>query len=107
MLHRLYLPMATCTRVPVLADNPFPAPDALYAALTAAGVRPTLTEHVRAVSPAPDDITSLNLPSGTPVLVTRRTARDADGRALAMEETRRSAEDTQLTYAIVPTAPVA
>jgi GntR family transcriptional regulator len=106
MLHRLYLPMATCTRVPALAEDPFVAPDDLYAALHAAGVEFAVTEHVRATAPSPDDAASLHLPAGTPVLITRRVMRDTEGRSLAMEETRRSADDVQLTYAIVPSAPL-
>jgi len=107
MVHRLYLPMSTCVRVPALADDPFRSPDELYAALTAAGIEPTWTEHVRATAPAPDDTTSLHLAPGAAVLITRRVTTDPDGRALAMEETRRSAEDTQLTYTITPTRPPA
>lgn len=103
MLYRLIVPMTTCTRVPDLATDPFGAPDQLYAAIHAVGITFAVTEHVRAAAPTPDDAASLSLPSGAPVLVTRRVLRDDHGVALAMEETRRNGEDTQLTYTVVPT----
>jgi GntR family transcriptional regulator len=105
MTHRLVLPMPTCVQVPALADDPWRTPDELYAALSDAGIELAWTEHVRAASPAPDDIASLNLPPGAAVLVTRRITSDRTdpaARALAMEETRRSAENTQLTYTLTP-----
>jgi DNA-binding GntR family transcriptional regulator len=60
-------------------------------------------EHVRATIPTPDDTTTLHIPTGLPVLITRRVTTDTHGRPIAMEETRRSAEDTQLTYLQTPT----
>lgn len=108
MTHRLFLPMPTCVRVPALADNPWRTSDELYAALSDAGIELAWTEHVRAATPAPDDATSLHLPPGAAVLVTRRiTSERSDpvGRALAMEETRRSAENTQLSYPLTPIPP--
>ncbi len=105
MVHRLYLPMSTCISVPALAEDPFRAPDELYSLLVEAGRELRWVEHVRATIPTPDDTTTLRIPTGAPVLVTRRIITDDNGRALAMEETRRSAEDTQLTYPLTPTAP--
>jgi len=105
MTHRLYLPMPTCVRVPTLADNPWRTPDELYTALTDAGIELAWTEHVRAALPAPDDTTSLRLTAGAAVLVTRRITSDRNDpaqRPLAMEETRRSAENTQLSYPLTP-----
>lgn len=107
MLHRLYLPLSTCTTVPALAEDPFRTPDQLYTLLTEAGHELRWVEHLRATIPTPDDTTSLRIPTGAPVLITRRITTDTHGRALAMEETRRSAEDTQLTYPLTPTAPPA
>lgn len=108
MTHRLFLPMPTCVRVPALADDPWRTPDELYASLTDAGIDLAWTEHVRAAVPAPDDATSLHLTPGAAVLVTRRITSertDPVGRALAMEETRRSAENTQLSYPLTPIPP--
>lgn len=100
--HRLYLPFTTCTAAPALADNPFRAPDDLYAVLAAAGYELAWTEAVRATVPAPDDTTTLALPPGTAILTTRRSTTDNTGRVLAVEDTRRSAEETQLVYNLVP-----
>ncbi|HEV7651978.1 MAG TPA: GntR family transcriptional regulator [Actinophytocola sp.] len=108
MTHRLFLPMPTCVRVPALADDPWRSPDELYAALTDAGIDLAWTEHVQAAIPAPDDTASLHLTPGAAVLVTRRITSertDPAGRALAMEETRRSAENTQLSYPLTPISP--
>lgn len=103
MIHRLYLPVATCTDVPALTDDPFTTPDELYTLLTEAGRELRWVEHVRATIPTPDDTTTLAIPTGLPVLITRRVATDTDARPVAMEETRRSAEDTQLSYPQTPT----
>ncbi len=105
LVHRLYLPVATCAGIPALADDPFRDGEQLYTLLTEAGRQPRWIEHVRATTPTPDDTTSLDLPTGAAVLVTRRVSTDADGRPLALEETRRSADDTQLTYPQTPTTP--
>ncbi len=102
MTHRTYIPMSTCTRVAALADNPFRTPDDLYAVLTTAGITLRWAETVRATIPAPDDTTTLRVPPGSPVLITRRTTTDPEGRPLLLEETRRSAHDTQLTYPLTP-----
>lgn len=103
--HRLYLPMSTCAEVPELADNPFHAPDELYTALTRAGLEPRFAETVRAAVPTPDDTNTLHVPTGSAVLITRRLITDPAGRTLAMEETRRSGEDTQLAYPLTPLTP--
>lgn len=102
--HRLYLPISTCSGNSALTENPFPTPDQLYAALTDAGHHLTFTEHVRAAAPTPDDTTTLHIPTGAAVLVTRRVITTHDGRPFALEETRRNGEDTQLTYQLTPTA---
>lgn len=109
--HRLYLPVATCLDVPDLAENPYRTPGDLYTVLTAAGHNLTWVEQVRAKLPTPDDAATLHIPDATPMLITRRvtiarvpeTAGTGEtGRVLALEETRLSAEDTQLAYAIAP-----
>lgn len=100
MHHRIVVPMSACTRIAALTDDPFPTPDSLYALLHTAGITYTATEYVRAALPAPDDIATLDLPTGAAVLITRRILRDTEDRLIAMEETRRNAEDTQLSYTI-------
>jgi GntR family transcriptional regulator len=100
MFHRSHVPFAVAVDVPALEADPFRAPGDLYGALTRAGHELAWTETVRARMPSPDDAAALRIPGGTPMLITRRTTRDTTGRILAMEETRVSAEDTQLTYGI-------
>jgi GntR family transcriptional regulator len=107
MTHRTYIPMPTCTRVQALADNPFRTPDELYTVLTDARIPLRWTENVRATIPAPDDTTALHVPPGNAVLITRRITTDPEGRPLLLEETRRSAHDTQLTYPLTPVQPPA
>jgi GntR family transcriptional regulator len=103
MIHRLYLPVTTCTDVPALTEDPFRTPDELYTLLTQAGKTLRWVEHIRATIPTPDDTTTLHIPTGLPVLITRRITTDTHTRPIAMEETRRSAEDTQLSYPQTPT----
>ncbi|MQA05012.1 MAG: UTRA domain-containing protein [Streptosporangiales bacterium] len=52
--------------------------------------------------PSPDDQTALRIGDNIPMLITRRTTTDEAGRVLAMEETRYTADDTQLTYTLTP-----
>jgi GntR family transcriptional regulator len=103
MLHRLYLPVATCTDIPALTEDPFRTPDDLYTLLARSGRELRWVEHVRATIPTPEDTTTLTIPTGLPVLITRRITTDTHTRPLTMEETRRSAEDTQLSYPQTPT----
>jgi GntR family transcriptional regulator len=103
MIHRLYLPVATCTGIPALTQDPFRTPEELYTLLTQAGRELRWVEHVRATNPTPEDTTTLTIPTGPPVLITRRITTDTDNHPIAMEETRRNAEDTQLTYPHTPT----
>lgn len=100
--HRSYVPFAVAADVPALETDPFRAPGDLYSALAAAGYELAWTETVRARMPSPDDSAALRIPAGTPLLLTRRTTRDATGRILAVEDTRVSAEDAQLAYTITP-----
>lgn len=106
LVHRLIVPVATVARIPEL--DPFATPDDVYAALTnTPDIAVTITEHIRAVTATPDDTESLNIPNGAAILLTRRVLRDQYGTALAMEETRRNSDGTQLTYTITPAAPAA
>jgi GntR family transcriptional regulator len=103
MIHRLYLPVATCTNIPALTEDPYRTPEELYTLLAQTGRALRWVEHVRATIPTPEDTTTLTIPTGLPVLITRRITTDTDARPIAMEETRRSAEDTQLSYPHTPT----
>ncbi|MFD9895114.1 GntR family transcriptional regulator [Amycolatopsis sp. NPDC059027] len=102
MVHRFYVPLATAAQVPAIEADPFRTPGEIYTDLTAAGIDLEWVESVQAAIPAPDDAASLHSTPGAPILVTRRLATDPTGRALAMEETRRSADGVQLTYRITP-----
>jgi DNA-binding GntR family transcriptional regulator len=102
--HRLYLPVSTCVDNPGLTENPFRTPGELYDLLTADGQHLRWTEAVRAIAPSGDDSSTLRIPAGGAALLTRRLTLDHTGRALALEETRRNADDTQLTYTVTPIA---
>lgn len=101
--HRLYVPFAVCADVPALENDPFRDPTDLYTALTDAGHQLHHTEYVQARMPTPDDTTTLHIPDATPLLIIRRTTTNTHGRVLALEETRLSADNTQLAYQL-PTA---
>ncbi|MGH3566802.1 MAG: GntR family transcriptional regulator [Pseudonocardia sp.] len=64
MLHRLTIPLSTCTRVPALAEDPFVTPDQLYAALRARA-SPSRSPSTSA-PPHPHPTTSPASPSPTP-----------------------------------------
>lgn len=102
LFHRLYLPMSTALEVPELAEDNYPEPGKLYRLLAAAGLDPQFTDYVTAQLPVGDQVESLKVPDATPILTTRRVIRTATSRALAMEETHRSANDTQLAYQVRP-----
>lgn len=103
--HRLYLPLAICVEVPALETDPFRAPDELYTVLGAHYGELHWTEHVRTRMPTPNEVTTLRTPNNAPVLVTHRITHTTTGRPLALEETRLSGEDTQLTYTLTATTP--
>jgi GntR family transcriptional regulator len=106
MIHRLYLPFTTAADIPALTRDPFRTPTELYKILEKARHVLAWTETVRARMPTPSDTTALHLPEITPLLIARRTTTDTHtGRPLALEETRLSAEDTQLLYTLTPTTP--
>lgn len=56
-----------------------------------------LNDYIIARNPTPDDMSTLHIPDGVPTLITRRIATH-DGKPILMQETHRSAEDTQLHY---------
>jgi GntR family transcriptional regulator len=104
VIHRLYLPFTTAAEIPALTRDPFRTPAELYKTLEKAGHALSWTEGVRARMPSPVDATALRMPDATPLLTARRTTTDArTGRPLALEETRVSAEDTQLLYTLPTT----
>jgi GntR family transcriptional regulator len=100
--HRLYLPFATCAEVAALEHNPYREPGELYGLLAGHYGHLSFTETVRARMPTPDDSATLHIPTGTPMLFTQRTTHTTPTRALALEQSRLSAEDTQLAYTLTP-----
>lgn len=103
LAHRLYLPLAICVEVPALETDPFCAPDELYTLLGAHYGELHWTEHVRTRMPTPGEVTTLRTPNNAPLLVTHRITHTTTGRPLALEETRLSGEDAQLTYTLTAT----
>lgn len=100
LAHRLYLPFAVCVEVPALEADPFPDPEQLYTLLDTHYGELRWTEHVRARMPTPDETTTLHTPNNAPLLITQRITHAPGGRPLALEQTRLTAEDTQLTYTL-------
>jgi GntR family transcriptional regulator len=96
---RVYLPLAVLSATRLDTDSS-PTAEDLYAALSRRGGPLYWTDHVRARMPAPDDAAALHIPDGTPMLVTRRTTHGPDGAALAIEDTKISADDAQLAYRV-------
>ncbi|WP_163572511.1 UTRA domain-containing protein [Fodinicola feengrottensis] len=101
--HKTVIPFAVLVEIPALEaaldSEGFPTGGQLYAILAAAGHTLAYTDDIRARMPTPDDSTALRIPGGTPMFTTHRAISDATtGRVLAYEETRRSADDTQLRY---------
>jgi GntR family transcriptional regulator len=103
--HRLYLPLAICVEVPALEADPFRAPAELYTLLGAHYGELHWTEHVRTRMPTPGEVTTLRTPNNAPLLVIHRITHTTTGRPLALEETRLSGEDAQLTYTLTATTP--
>ncbi|MCX4663485.1 GntR family transcriptional regulator [Streptomyces uncialis] len=98
--HRTYVPMATVADVPNAAEPM--DPDAIMDQLTAAGLQSlTVTEHVTARGPLPDERTALGMDAAGPILITYRVI-SSKGRPLMCMELKTSAATTLLTYQVTP-----
>ncbi|MDJ0341392.1 GntR family transcriptional regulator [Streptomyces sp. H10-C2] len=104
-LHRVLIPFATAEIAPSLAEAPDAAPEAIYAALTAAGHKLTWFETVRARMPQADERSALELPDATPVVHILRVTHGTDYRPLLLEELRSSGAQVQLSYRITADSP--
>ncbi|WP_411140570.1 UTRA domain-containing protein [Streptomyces sp. x-80] len=87
----------------LVAGSPVTRPDTgpggSYARLTELGHEPVhLREEVRSRMPTSDEATRLALPSGTPVLLIRRTAVTRDGGAVEADEMVLDAHSRILEY---------
>jgi GntR family transcriptional regulator len=97
VLSRVIVPFATAAEIPALEADPFRTPGDLYAALTTAGHQLAWQDTTRAVMPTPDDIAALGIGDGVPLLIHTRITLTADGRMLALEETRLPADRAAIT----------
>lgn len=96
-----YVPFSTALEIPALEEDPFVPAAQVYKAARDAGLPPDFSDYITARNPTPDDARTLRIPDGIPMLVTRRLATH-NGRPLIMQETHRSAENTQLHYRPAP-----
>ncbi len=87
VMHRTWLPFVIVDDLR-LDDDPFRLPSELYQAFADAGHELTWIDRTRAEMPRPDDVATLDIPEGTPLIIHVRLTRDRDGRALLIEETR-------------------
>lgn len=94
---RTYLPAFVAREIRKLARHPYISARQVYKAARDAGMTPEFNDYITARIPNPDHARKLHIPDGTPMLVTRRIATHNE-RPLVLQETHRSAEDTQLHY---------
>ena len=95
--HRLYVPVKLLQRFG-WDDAQASEASGLYGLLDSVGERLHWIENVRARMPSPEDARLLRIASGTPEMRMRRITSNAHQIALLLEETRVSAEDSQLVY---------
>ncbi|WP_141209422.1 GntR family transcriptional regulator [Streptomyces griseorubiginosus] len=99
-MHRMLIPFEIAETVPLLSEEPYQPPAAIYRLLTQAGHKLSWAETVRARMPLPDERTALQLPDATPVLYVARTAHGTDDDPLILEELRFGADRAELAYRI-------
>lgn len=92
-----YLPLDIARNTPIAEPNP--GPGGIYARLEELGhYLDHFEEEVRARMPAPDEVKTLRLASGVPVIHLVRTAYDTEGRAVEVCDTVMSADAYVLAY---------
>ena len=102
-IHRMIMPMERITGTP-LAKAAVDSVAKVYATLAAANGDLEWRETVTARMPNPDELTSLQLPEGVPLLISHRvTLAQADQRPLILETTTLGASSAQFAYAFQPT----
>ncbi|MFI5729875.1 GntR family transcriptional regulator [Kribbella sp. NPDC051587] len=94
---RNYIPATVAKKLRGIARRPYISARETFKAAKAAGMALDFNDYVGARNPTPADAHSLRIPDGIPMLITRRITTH-DGQPILMQETRRSAEDTQLHY---------
>ncbi|MFJ1874202.1 GntR family transcriptional regulator [Streptomyces chartreusis] len=104
--HCVFIPMATIAAVPALAEHADAEIDDVYQRLGAATMNLSITDHVTARSPYPEERAAFALGDAIPLLITYRVATDVEqGRPLLCEELKASAATCWLSFPIMPTPP--
>lgn len=95
IMHRTWLPFAVVDDLR-LDDDPFRLPAELYRSFTVAGHELTWTDRTRAEMPRPDDVATLDIREGTPLIIHVRITYGRGGQPLLIEETRIPADRVTL-----------
>ncbi|MGW1362987.1 GntR family transcriptional regulator [Streptomyces chartreusis] len=104
--HCVFIPMATIAAVPALAEHADAEIEDLYQRLGAAGMNLSISDHVTARGPYPEERVAFALGDAIPLLITYRVATDVDqGRPILCEELKASAATCRLSFPITPTPP--
>ncbi|MFH8221391.1 GntR family transcriptional regulator [Streptomyces sp. NPDC018057] len=97
-----YLPLDIARGTPIAEANP--GPGGIYARLEELGHRlGHFDEEIRARMPSPDEVRTLRLAPGVPVIHLVRTAFDTDGRAVEVCDTVMAADAYVLAYQLPAT----
>lgn len=92
-----YLPLDLARDTPIAQPNP--GPGGIYARLEEMGHRlDHFDEEIRARMPSPDEVKTLHLAAGVPVIHLIRTAYDTEGRAVEVCDTVMAADAYVLSY---------
>ncbi|WP_432587363.1 GntR family transcriptional regulator [Streptomyces sp. HD1123-B1] len=92
-----YLPLDLARNTPIAQPNP--GPGGIYARLEEMGHRlDHFDEEIRARMPSPQEVRTLQLASGVPVIHLVRTAYDSEGRAVEVCDTVMAADAYVLAY---------
>lgn len=97
-----YLPLDLARDTPIAQPNP--GPGGIYARLEELGHHlDHFDEEIRARMPSPDEVKTLRLASGVPVIHLIRTAYDTEGRAVEVCDTVMAADTYVLAYQLPAT----
>ncbi|MFE1781405.1 UTRA domain-containing protein, partial [Streptomyces sp. NPDC059506] len=97
-----YLPLDIARGTPIAEPNP--GPGGIYARLEELGHRlDHFDEEIRARMPSPDEVKTLRLAAGVPVIHLIRTAHDTAGRAVEVCDTVMAADAYVLAYRLPAT----
>ena len=102
--HRTYIPFSVLAGTEQVDATP-PPPPRLFEWLESLGHHLHWAEHVRTRMPLPDEVTSLRLGEGVPLLHLSRITLTEDERPLALEEIRLPGDDLEIIYTYRPVSP--